>query len=235
MRELKGIAVLLTALAMMSAGGGVMADQELTYDRVDFSVSVEEDVANDTLVAVLFVQKEGQKQASVSNQVNETMSWALERAKRSPAVRSQTLSYNTNPVYSDRRIVGWRAQQSLRLESTDSDKLTGLMGELQSRMGVQSVNYEVSKSARDAAQGGLIERAIGQFRARADRIAASMQRPGWRLVRMNIGTGGHNPGPRVFHAQMARAEADVAAPSLQAGDQSISVSISGQIELESPQ
>lgn len=226
----KRLILTLTSLLAVAAS----AQTPLTYDRVSFTVSVEQEVPNDTLVAVMFVQQEGQKQSAVSDEVNRTMAWALERARAVSAVKAQTLSYSTSPVYAERRIVGWRARQSLRLESTDTKAVSALMGELQERMGVESVGYEVSRAAREQVEARLIEQAISDFRNRAERVAASMHRPGWRLVDMNVGTGGYQPSPVMFRTQMAKAEGMSAAPAIEAGQNSISVSVSGTVELEAP-
>lgn len=229
------VARALALAATIAAATPALAGEPLTYDRVHFSVSAEADVANDTLVAVLYVQREGQQQARVSEQVNEAMRWALERARAAGEVKAQTLTYDTNPVYQDRRIVGWRARQSLRLESKNAVALTALIGELQARMAVQSVSYEVSKAARDAAEAQLIERALAAFRQRAERIARTMQRPGYRLVDMNVATDGQRAPPVRMRAQMAQAEGVQAQPALEAGEQSLSVTVSGTVELQTQQ
>ena len=58
------------------------------------------------------------------------MRWALDRAKQVAGVKVQTTQYHTNPLYNKKVISGWRARQSIRLESESADQLSDLIGEL---------------------------------------------------------------------------------------------------------
>ena len=109
---------------------------------------------------MLFAEYQAQSQQSVSKEVNEAIRWALTQAKRNAAVKVRTTQYNTSPIYNKQIIIGWRARQSIRLESKDPDQLSELMGDLQTRLSIGSVNYAVSKPARDSAEESLITEAI---------------------------------------------------------------------------
>jgi len=211
-------------------------DNPPLYDQVNLSVSVEKKIANDTLVAVVYAQSEGQQQAIVADEVNKQMKWALAAAKSVSAVQAQTLNYNTSPIYQNqnRRITGWRARQSLRLESTDSESITKLLGQLQQRLGVESVQYTVSKQARAAAEDDLITRGIAAFQARADLIASASKRSGYRLARMDVGNSAHHrPTMQMRGAAMMESAAAVrSAPSIEAGEQTLTVNVSGTVELD---
>jgi hypothetical protein len=108
---------LLTALAATS-----LAAQELTYDRVDLNVSAESEIENDQMIAVVYAEVEDNDQAEAADAVNQSIRWATERARRIDGVELQTMQYSTSPVYApnSRRISGWIARQSLRLQSGDA-------------------------------------------------------------------------------------------------------------------
>ena len=94
----------------------VLAQQTLSYDRVNFSVSVNEEVENDTTTAVLYVQREGSEAGRLAGEVNKEINWALERAKEVPALKVQSEDYQTFPVYAKQTLTGWRVRQSISLE-----------------------------------------------------------------------------------------------------------------------
>jgi predicted secreted protein len=225
----KLLLILASAAAALPAAAQPVPEP---YDRVDLSASAEMAVDNDLLIAIVYSEVQDERQAAAADQVNEAIQWAVREAERVREVRSQTLQYASFPVYgSNRRIVAWQARQSLRLESRDAERLSDLLATLQDRVAVQSVNYDVSKQARDAADEALIAEALAQFNRRAALVAEELGRPGYRLVRLSIGTSGDGPSPIAYRA--AQLETAVAAPALEAGVQTVSVSVSGTIELNS--
>jgi predicted secreted protein len=143
------------------------------------------------------------------------------------------MQYSTRPVYANgrRSIIGWIARQSLRLESADQEALSSLLGELQQRVAIQSISYELSRSARTAAEDALIAEALGQFNQRATLIARELGRPGYRIVYINVGTTGGSP--IAFREVRTLGAADLAAPEIEAGVQTLFVSVNGTVELES--
>lgn len=221
---------IVVGLSILSAAVSA-AELPREDNRVSFQVSASEDIASDLLVVRLFVQHQAHQQAQAANRVNEDMAWALALAKNVAAVRAQTLDYRTNPVYQERRIEAWQTRQSLRLESADMGALTALLGTLQERLSIESLGYEISAGVRAAAEERLIVRAIENFSARAARITAAFGRNAYTLINLSINTEG---GPRPLVAYRGRAlamQAEVAEPSIEAGQQSLGVGINGTIEL----
>lgn len=208
------------------------ADSHQPVDNlVSLSVAASEDVDNDLLVVRMYVEHEAKKQSDASERVNEDMAWALGSARQQAGVRVQTLGYRTNPVYDERRVRAWRTRQSLRLESTDKDGLTTLMGVLQERLAIESVSYEVSDGVREAAEDRLIAAAVERFSARSQRIAAAFGRDTYALVNVNIHTEGHAPPPVAYAGRALAMRAEGASPAIESGVQSITVTASGTIEI----
>lgn len=223
--------ILLILMLLLSATFACAHDTDPTYDRVSLDASAEQEVENDTLVAVLFAEHQAQRQKDVSTVVNEAVRWALDKAKGKSGIKVQTTQYNTSPVYNKKVISGWRARQSIRLESTDADLISDLIGELQERMSIGSINYAVSKSARDAVEEALTSAALEQFKRRAELVARDLGRKSYRIVQLHINTQGGRPQPIAYAARVATMEA-AQAPAIEAGVQTVTVAVSGTIEVD---
>lgn len=207
--------------------------EPLTYDRINFSVSAQQEVENDTINASLYVQREGNEAGKLADEVNAEITWAVELAKKSPAVKVQTMGYQTFPVYSKTRLSGWRVRQSISLETDDSSELSTLLGTLQSRLAIQSIYYSISHARRQKVEKQLIEEALAGFTERAKLVAAQLNRSDYRIVNLNISTQDQSQPRYRTNAPMMMAEkASVSPPSLEAGEQSLSVVVHGTIELQ---
>ena len=170
----------------------------------------------------------------LSDTVNKDISWAMEIAKKEEKVDSRTLGYITSPVYKNGRVDGWQVRQSIELKSKDSQILSGLLGQLQQKLKVQSIDYSLSTEARKSTEETLISEALAGFKNRAAQIQANMQRAEYRVIQLDIQTAGDYPQPmfRAARAEgMMMADAAPAAPSLDAGKQKVQVSVNAQIEL----
>lgn len=224
----------LPLTASLLALGAAAQENPPVYDRVDLNVSAERQVENDIMVAVVYAEVEANSQARAADEVNQAIRFAADRARATDGIQQQTQRYTTRPVYAnDRRIIGWVARQSLRLESMDAEALSTLLGELQTRVAIESLGSSLSKAARDAAEDGVISEAIAQFQRRAGQIASEFGRDGYRLVHLSVGSYAAIPEMAQFRGLNAAAAADtVTLPTIEAGLQTVSVTVSGTIELD---
>jgi predicted secreted protein len=219
---------------LFSSTAGAAGDPApLTYDRISLSVSAEKEVQADLLVATMTAQREGEDASELARAVNTLIDWALTQAQAQTQVQSQTLGYESSPVYSKGNMTGWRVRQSILLRSRDAAALSGLVGGLQERLLLQSMSYRVSDARREEAEEALIRSGIDAFNRRAGLIAKQMGKPLHRLVEMRVETQGDHPAP-VFRtmAAMPAADAAPAPPRIEAGKQAVRVSVSGVIELK---
>lgn len=226
------LAAFATALSCVDVAAHEL---EPPFDRVDLSAAAFELAASDTLVATLYVQAEATRQSEVATEVNRTMSWALERVRSVPGVKSETLHYRVTPVYRQQVLSGWRGRQSLRLESRDAAAVGELMTELQQRLAVESVRYDLAPETRTEIENRVIRRALAAFEARAALVSEALGRAGYRIVAMDVQTGGERPEPIVLGARAMAAEtAALAGPVLEAGEQRVQVTVRGTIQLQTP-
>jgi len=205
-------------------------DNKPTYNHINLSISATDEIENDTLVAQLYVQKEGQIASQLAEQTNQTIEWAIQQAKQIPTITVQTLDYHTSPIYRKRSQDGWRVKQSLRLTSQDSVAISQLIGKLQQRLMVENIRYKVSHKKRITAENKLITQAISAFKARAKLISKTWEHTNYRLVKMDIRTSGRAVQP-MFRAQASMEMDTLTAPALETGKQTIQVTASGTIEL----
>ena len=215
---------------------GAMAEDDPNPNRnlVSFTVSAEEEVANDLLVVRLFSEHESAHQHQAATQVNADMQWALKLVKEVSAIKSQTLDYRSNPIYDKRTIKAWRLRQSLSLESADHDAVTSLLGQLQKRLAIESVSYRVSPAVRKEAEGRLVDKALHQMTSRAEQVTKSLGRASYELVSVNISSGGGRPPPIAYAGRALAMSAEKAAPSIESGEQTLSAQVNATIELAKP-
>ena len=218
-------------LAMLWGAAAYAADAPIT-DRVSFRVEAGRDVQNDQVSAVLQASAEDRDAAKLADEINNTMVWALQQAKAVKGVTLQSGNYRTYPVYDKSKIVRWRGVQELHLESQDVAALSDLLGTLQARLKMQSMQFSVSTDARDTVEDELIAEALAAFRKRASLISGSLKASGYELLDVNINSAGQPPVmPMRMESKARLSAASVAPPAIEQGSSRISVQVSGAIRL----
>ncbi len=200
------------------------------YDRVHLSASAQTQIENDTVIATLYAQEEGSDSVQLANLVNKRISEAIKLVKQHDAIKLQTNSYSTNPVYHKNKITGWRVRQNIRLESQDMTLMSGILGDLQQTLALQGINFAVSPELKNTTDDELIGEALKVFEQRAKNITRQLGRKNYKIVDINVSTSVNHYARRNY--EVAAMASKVAAPSIEGGEQTIQVSISGQIELE---
>lgn len=225
------LAVLWLLLGSIPVGAAVGAEEKpLTYDRISLSAAAETEVPTDLLTAVLYAQREGGDASQLAQEVNRTIDWGVQEAKKVSGIEVRTLEYRTQPVYNKQTLSGWRVHQSIRLESPDASLLSGLVGRLQQRLAVDSIAYRLSPGQRQQAENRLIEQALDAFTQRAKLIAGQLGRPDYRLVEVDVSTGGIMTR-HAFRGAAMEMRADIAPPAIEPGTQTVQVQVTGTIEL----
>ncbi len=224
--------ILLAALLVAGAARAADADEKFLR-RVSFRVESGRDVANDWLRASLAATDEDADPAALADRINQVMEWALTRAKAEQRVRVRSGGYATYPVYDEGRIRRWRASQQLWIEGADFDAATALLGELQSRLQLESLDFSVSPEQRRKVEDALIEEALAAFKARAELVRRNLGASGYEIVRIGIGTPGGMPPPHpMMEMRAMAADAKVAPPAVEGGTSRVTVDLDATIELE---
>ena len=205
-------------------------ESEDHYDRVHLSASAQVQVDNDTVIATLYDQEEGRDSVQLANLVNKRIENAIKQIKQYDAIKVQTSGYNTTPVYNNNKITGWRVRQSIRLESQDMPLVSEVLGQLQQTLALQGMNFTVSPELKNTTDDRLIKQALQVFENRAQMVTQQLGRKNYKIVGIEISTAAdHYPRRNYEAAAMATR---VAAPAIEAGEQTLRVTVSGKIEME---
>lgn len=219
---------------LLSAPAALSAGDPPPMRRVDFSVQTSREVANDWVRAVVGVTDEDGDAAKLADRVNQAMAWALDRARATSGIAAKSGGYSTFPVHDPRKGERrfWRASQDLMLEGADPRAMSALLGELQSRVQLRSIDFTVSPAQRRRVEDELIDEALAAFLARAERVRQRLGGRGYEIVQISIGTSGGSPPRPMMRATMAMESAQAAPPALEAGTSELVSSVSGSIQLE---
>ena len=212
---------------------------ETLYDVYRLAIESSVDVDNDLMVATLVVQEEDREASVLANRVNATMSWAVNVLRPYATISFKTRDYQTYPRYensSSRRLIGWRAVQSIELETDDFAAAGKAIQTLQERLKVQNVNLSVKPATREKASDLLIKNALNSFKDRARLIQQNMNSAGFRVLDVDINTERSSPNQgrtRMMAAEASSTSSVETAPAIVGGSTTIYVRVNGRIQLDS--
>ncbi|KGT48953.1 MULTISPECIES: SIMPL domain-containing protein [Acinetobacter] len=226
----------LALLGALSTGAFAAPEERLNYNVVNISAEASRDISNDLMNASLYVEKSHKQPAELAAQINQLMNFAINTAKKYPAVNIETGSQNTYPVYDNdnRKLREWRSRAQVRIESTDFKAASQLIAELQQHFQTESINFSVSEAKRKKVENELMLEASKNFQQRAQSLAQAWNKPGYQLVNLNINTNssGYPPVPRMAMAKSAYAEAAIPDQEMAAGESKMTVSANGSIQFK---
>ncbi len=197
---------------------------------IDLGAEASRTAANDLARATLFAEATGTAPGDAAKKVNALIGEALATAKGYAKVKVQSGSTQTYPVYAKGgKVESWRMRSELALESGDTAALSELIGKLQASLGLAGIALMPAPDTRRKAEADATLDAITAFRGRAKLVADALGKP-YRIKHMSIGQQGYRPPTPMMRAAPAAAM-DAAPMPMEAGESTVSVSISGQIEI----
>jgi len=224
--------LLMACLALCVKTG--LADDDLHYNQIRLQSRQTEAVSNDTMHVTLQTYAEMQDPAKLATRINREMEWALAQAKPVKGVKVSTGSYQTWPITRKEVTTGWRGQQTLILESRDTEALSRLTGQLQEKLQINSMNFTVSAEKRVSVENRLIDVALNAFKERARIVGDNLKADGYRIVEINVGTSTQRP-PVMYQARMATMSMEAADKvAVEGGESDVMVTVNGTIELHIP-
>lgn len=225
---------LIVLAGLLTGINAAFADDELRYNQVRLQSQQTEAVSNDTMHVSMNTYAEMQDPAKLAAKINNDMEWALQQAKQVQGVKINTGSYQTWPITRKEVTTGWRGQQDLVLESADTETLSRLVGQLQDRLQIKSMNFTVSDEKRAGVENRLIDAALDAFKQRAGIIGDNLKASGFRIVEINVNTSTQRP-PMLRQARMASMSMEASdAVAVEGGESDVSVTVNGTIELQIP-
>lgn len=221
-------------LIWAQAGLSQNLQAQLPMQRVSLSASASVQVPQDVLTLSLSTQRDGADAQTVQSQLKAALDTALTLARREARdglMAVHTGRFSLSPRH-DRngKLTGWQGSAELVLQGSDFARLGEMAGKLQT-LTVANASFSLTPEQRQTAQGQAQNQAIAQFRQRASEAAKSFGFSGYALVDANINAGDFG-GPRPgMLAMSARAGGDDAPVPMEAGLTTVTVTVSGSVQL----
>ncbi len=225
--------VYLLLTFLVAIGAAAQASQPPLLNVVSFDTSASLEVPTDTLTMTLFTEEQGPEPTELAAKVNARIERALARANTATTVQAHSGDYHTYPIYDrENEISGWRLRAEIILQSRDFKAVGALAGALQPELKLASMNFSLSREAREHASSTLLVEALDKYRKKARVIAETLGFPGYSLGEISV-RGDANPPPLPVRplAMKAMAEPSGGPVPAEGGSNLVSVTVSGSIML----
>lgn len=233
----------LVAALLASAAGAQTAAvlQSPPQNVVHLSAEASREVTQDLLSITLAAVREGGEAAAVQGQLRQALDAALAEARKAARpgqIEVRTGAFTMAPRYASPKpgqapaVSGWQGRAELVLEGADIAGISALAGRL-GGLAVSRVGFGLSRAARDQAEAEVAAQAIARFKARATAYAQQFGFGGHSLREVTVGSAETGGGPVPMlraRALAAPAMADESQP-VEAGKATVSVTVSGSIQL----
>ncbi len=193
-------------------------------------------IANDEMVVVLAVDRDGLQLAPINEAVVSQLNAAIAEARRVDGVRARLGSLSTYPnVTREGKPNGWRVRGELVLESRNLQQLSQLTGRLSEKMQLASVAFRLSSERRRAEEDRLLTEAAKSFQNKAAQAATAFGFKSYQIRELSLRPGGNfQPRPvymgRSAEAMPMAASAPPPVPT-DGGESEVVVSVSGTVDL----
>jgi predicted secreted protein len=228
-------ALLLSATTLLSATA--MAE-DARYNQVALRAEVNQEIAHDLMQVTLYSEAQNSDPAALAAKISKTLNASLAQARKVKGVSVASGSRNSYPVYDDKgqKITAWRERAELRLESADFSALSKLTGEMLQTLKMGGMNFSIADDTRKTHEDALLKDAVAAFKARAQLATEALGGSGYKLVSLNLNSGGfQRPMPMRMEAMKGAAMMDASVtPEIEAGTSQVSISADGMIEVQMP-
>jgi len=202
--------------------------------RVSLSAQAQVQVEQDVLTLTLQVVRQAIEAQTVQTQLKSALDAAL-TPLRADAVAGRmdvrSGRYALVPRYDrDGRISGWQGTAELVLEGTDTVRITQAVGKVQG-MTVARLAFGLTPAQRLQAQTQAQNQAVSLFRQRAAELARGFAAAGYVVDDIQVHYDDAAPMPRA-ELMAARAMGDTSPLPVQAGQTTLTVSVTGSVRLE---
>ncbi|MBM89599.1 MAG: hypothetical protein CMQ41_14610 [Gammaproteobacteria bacterium] len=238
-RSIFGFSFLLIASSPLCLSQNSFDLTELESGQLLLNLGVTEQirVEQDTLNASLAYSIQGRDKIALQNDVNEKMATAIGLVDAISEIEYQTGQYYIyifrpgRPSRNDIDNPVWRAQQSLQLNSRNSEVLLEIVGELQSiGMEISRLDYSLSEEVFAQTSDSLLSIALEKLQTRAAETAELLDKSSATLVEVTI-NGNRNAS--LSQSRMAMMESSqnnpaMATPIATPGESEVSLNIAAK-------
>ena len=225
------------SLLMLAPALGQAEPDQTNGTRVSLSATAEAVVANDEVTISFRVEQQGKDVDQIRRYVNRVTAEVKKRLEKQKDVKLETTSRRLQPVWryqknGERIRVGWQMLQSGRITSRRLDEVAGWLEEIETAGAhLTSLQFGISSRTLAKTKEELNLQALNRFRDKASQIAKGLAAESFRILRLS--TDSQLPQPVVRRREMAMMAAapEAEPPALSAGEGTVQVTVSGEIEL----
>ena len=230
--------ILAASLPMLAAAQAsvVQPAQKDPEGVVSLSSSATVQVPNDWISVQFGTSKEGVDANAVQAALKDALATALAQSRQVARpdghVEVQGGGFSLQPRFNNKGIVnGWTGTTSMTVQGRDMGTIAELAGRVQS-MTVASLDYSVSREAREKVEGDVAAQAIARFRAKAADYAKAFGFATFAVREVTVNTDDNQPTPRPFRARIAMSPAMSEALPVEAGSGSVTANVNGSVQLK---
>ncbi|MDA7085191.1 SIMPL domain-containing protein [Pseudomonas sp. SA3-5] len=228
-------ALVISAAALLSLAAHA---EEVHYNQISLRAEVNQEIAHDLMHVTLYSEAQGSDPAALAAQISKTLNASIAQARKAKGVSVAMGSRNSYPVYDDKgqQITAWRERAELRLESADFSALSTLTGEMLQDLKMGGMNFSIASATRKTHEDALLKEAVAAFKARAQLATEALGGSGYKLVNLNLSSGGfQSPMPMRMNAMKGAAMMEAAVtPEIEAGTSQVTINADGVIEVQMP-
>ena len=214
----------------------VVVAQKEPMGVVSLNSSATIEVPNDWITVQFSTSKEGSDANAVQAALKEALGAALAQARAVARpdghVEVQGGGFSLQPRFNNKGVVnGWTGTTSLVVQGRDMGTIAELAGKVQS-MTVASLDYSVSREAREKVEGELAAQAIARFRTKAGDYAKAFGYSSFVVREVNVNVDNGQP-PRPYAPRMkAMALSESAPMPIEAGSGAVTANVNGSVQLK---
>lgn len=229
-------AIITPATAIFAQNMQDVTPLRAVQNVVQLSTNAAIETQQDILSITMSATREAADANTVQTQLKTALETALIEAKKNASpgqLDVRTGNFSLYPRYGkDNKINGWQGGTELVLEGRDFAKISSLAGKIQT-LTVGNVAFSLSREQRNKVESEAQLIAIERFRSKAGEIAKSFGLSSYTLreVAVSAGDQGFIPRPNFRGLQQANAMAAEAAVPVEAGKSTVTVTVSGSIQL----
>ena len=230
--------LLAASLPMLAAAQApiVQTVQKDPEGVVSLNSSATVQVPNDWITVQFSTSKEGIDANAVQAALKEALGTALAQARQVAKpdghVEVQGGGFSLQPRFNNKGVVnGWTGTTSLTVQGRDMGTIAELAGRVQS-LTVASLDYSVSREAREKVEGDAAAQAIARFRAKAGDYAKAFGYASFVVREANVNFDSGQPPPRPFRAKIAMASNASEALPVEAGSGTVTANVNGSVQLK---
>lgn len=227
--------VVASGVAALGAAAALAAEPTAPTGVVALTATASVEVSRDLMAVTLSTTREGADAHAVQSALKQALDAALQEARgaaRAGQIDVRTGNFSMSPRYTPKgTLSGWQGTAELVIEGRDLSGIGQLAGRIQS-MSIARVTQGLSREQREKAEASVTAQAIARYRAQAAEVTQQFGYGSYvvREVSVNSNEQGGGPEP-MMRAKVFAAAADAPLP-VEAGQTTVSVTVSGTVQMQ---